>query len=69
MHLRKYLDHGLIFLYIFILLFLSSFMKLSAYEINWIEVANTGKEKQLIESKDRVFRFHRGEPFTNLDTD
>ena len=27
------------------------------------------KEKQLIESKDRVFRFHSGEPFTNLDTD
>ena len=27
------------------------------------------KEKQLIESKDRVFRFHSGEPCDNLNSD
>lgn len=65
--------------------FYSSLLKSeSRHFLEYIELAKTeasvnevqerlevllAKEKQLIESKDRVFRFHSGEPFTNLDTD
>tara|TARA_B100000965_G_scaffold1242_1_gene991 strand:+ start:385 stop:765 length:381 start_codon:yes stop_codon:yes gene_type:complete len=47
--MKKYLDLGFIFCFISVLLFFSSFSKLYAEEIKWVEVANTGSEIQYID--------------------
>ena len=49
MSLRKYLEQGFILLCMSFLIFLSSFMTLSADQINWIEVANISNEIQFID--------------------
>ncbi len=50
MPLIKHLKHGLILCGMTFLLFLYSFINLSAEEIDWIEVANTNNEIQFIDS-------------------
>jgi len=51
MFIRNYLTNGLFFCFISFLIFTSSFIKLSAEEIDWIEVANANKEIQFIDVK------------------
>ena len=47
--MKKYLNFGFIICCISVLLFFSSFSKLYAEEIKWVEVANTGSEIQYID--------------------
>ena len=50
MLLGKYLERGLILFFISCLIFLTGFMKLSADDIDWIEVAKVNNEIQFIDS-------------------
>ena len=49
MSFKNLIKQGLIFCFSTILIFLSSFLKLSAEEINWIEVAHTNNQLQYID--------------------
>ena len=49
MAFRKQIKHVLTFVYIFFLIFFSGLDKLSAKEINWIEVAKINNELQYID--------------------
>ena len=49
-HSKTYIINGLIFCFISIMIFLSGVTLLAAYEINWIEVANTNNEIQSIDA-------------------
>ena len=48
--LKKYIKQSLIFFVFTFLIFFSSFLKLSAEEINWVEVGKTNNEIQFIDS-------------------
>jgi len=49
MSFKNLIKHGLIFCFSTLLIFSSSFLKLSAEEINWIEVAHTNNQLQYID--------------------
>lgn len=58
MTLRKYIIKNLLLFLSLYLIFFSSILNLSAKEINWIEVAKVGNEKQLIDSSS--IKYNKG---------
>tara|TARA_Y100001968_G_scaffold283165_1_gene281616 strand:- start:113 stop:502 length:390 start_codon:yes stop_codon:yes gene_type:complete len=56
--IQNLIRHFLIFSFIFSLIAFSGFHRLSAHEINWIEVANVNSEKQFIDTNS--IKYNKG---------
>ena len=55
-HIKTFLKHGLMFLLAFCLVLSPNFIKISAEDVNWTEVANTGNGIQFIDAKSIKYK-------------